>query len=73
MLNQMLTKDYIRNLKNNGNGAIGHLIKEYQDSSSLIFILENLGQLPKSFDGSFYRIANAQKFNREILGRKNYW
>ncbi len=53
MLNQMLTKDYIRNLKNNGNGAIGHLIKEYQDSSSLIFILENLGQLPKSFDGSF--------------------
>ncbi|MFZ6038884.1 MAG: DNA methyltransferase [Bacteroidota bacterium] len=49
----MLTKDYIRNLKNNGNGAIGHLIKEYQDSSSLIFILENLGQLPKSFDGSF--------------------
>lgn len=53
MLNQMLTKDYIRNLKNNGNGAIGHLVKEYQDSSSLIFILENLGQLPKSFDGSF--------------------
>jgi DNA modification methylase len=53
MLNQMLTKDYIRNLKNNGNGAIGHLTKEYQDSSSLIFILENLGQLPKSFDGSF--------------------
>ncbi len=49
----MLTKDYIKGLKNSGNGAIGHLIKKYQDVGTLIFILENLGQLPKDFDGSF--------------------
>lgn len=49
----MLTKEYIKDLKNNNNGAIGNLISEYQDSASLTFILENLGQLPKDFDGSF--------------------
>ncbi len=49
----MLTKEYIKELKNNGNGAIGEVIKRYNDSSSLTFILENLGQLPKDFDGSF--------------------
>jgi DNA modification methylase len=49
----MLTKEYIKELKNNGNGAIGHLVKDYQDSGSLTFILENLGQLPKDFDGGF--------------------
>ena len=49
----MLTKEYIKDLKNNGNGSIGHLINSYNDNSSLTFILENLGQLPKDFDGSF--------------------
>jgi len=49
----MLTKEYIKDLKSNGNGAIGHLVKDYKDSGSLTFILENLGQLPKDFDGSF--------------------
>ncbi|MBK9479521.1 MAG: HEAT repeat domain-containing protein [Bacteroidetes bacterium] len=49
----MLTKEYIKDLKSNGNGAIGHLVKDYKDSGNLTFILENLGQLPKDFDGSF--------------------
>ncbi len=49
----MLTKEYIKELKNNDSNAIEHLIKDYQDSGSLTFILENLGQLPKNFDGSF--------------------
>lgn len=49
----MLTKEYIKELKSNGNGAIRQVFKRYSDSSSLIFILENLGQLPKDFDGSF--------------------
>ena len=49
----MLTKEYIKNLKNNGNVEIESLLKNYQDSGSLIFILKNLGQLPKDFDGSF--------------------
>ncbi|MCC7429446.1 HEAT repeat domain-containing protein [bacterium] len=58
----MLTKEIIRSLKNNGNGAIGNLVKNYRDSGSLTFILENLGQLPKDFDGSFLP---------DLLGHKN--
>jgi DNA modification methylase len=58
----MLTKEYIKELKNNGNNAISNLVKNYKDSSSLIFILENLGQLPKDFDGSFLPA---------LLGHKN--
>ncbi len=49
----MLTKDYVKDLKSNGNGAIVSLINQYKDSGSLTFILENLGHLPKDFDGSF--------------------
>lgn len=49
----MLTKEYIRELKSKGNGDIGHLVSNYRDSGSLTFILENLGQLPQDFDGSF--------------------
>ena len=49
----MLTKEYIKKLKSNGNGDIAYLISNYKDSSSLTFILENLGHLPKDFDGSF--------------------
>jgi DNA modification methylase len=49
----MLTKDYIRKIKSNGNGDIGNLVKSHRDSGSIIFILEHLGQLPKDFDGSF--------------------
>ncbi len=49
----MLTKEYIKELKTIGNGAIGHLVKEYRDSGSLTFILESLGHLPSDFDGTF--------------------
>ncbi len=49
----MLTKEYVKELKSSGNGAIKNLVKEFKDSSSIVFILENLGQLPKDFDGSF--------------------
>ncbi len=48
-----LTKEYIKELKTNGNGAIGHLVMQYKDSNSITFILENLGQLPDNFDDSF--------------------
>lgn len=49
----MLTKEYIKEIKSHGHGDIGRLVKDYKDSGSLTFILENLGQLPKGFDGSF--------------------
>ncbi|MBN2881729.1 HEAT repeat domain-containing protein [Candidatus Woesearchaeota archaeon] len=49
----MLTKQYIKELKNNGNGDLSHLIKEQKDIASINFILEGLGRLPDSFDSSF--------------------
>jgi hypothetical protein len=49
----MLTKENISELKDKGNGDLGHLVHKLKDSGSLVFILENLGHLPKNFDGSF--------------------
>lgn len=49
----MLTKEYIKDIKNNGNGSIAELLDKYRDSGSLVFILESLGHLPKGFDGGF--------------------
>lgn len=49
----MLTKEYISQLKANGNGDLHYLTQKQKDSGSLVFILENLGHLPKNFDGSF--------------------
>lgn len=49
----MLTKEYIKELKSTGNGSIEKLISSFNDSKSLVFILENLGHLPKGFEGNF--------------------
>lgn len=49
----MLTKEYIKDLKSKNNYALGDIVRECPDSGSLTFILENLGKLPKDFDGSF--------------------
>ena len=49
----MLTKDFITELKNNGNGDVGYLVEKQRDNKSIIFILESLGALPLNFDGSF--------------------
>jgi DNA modification methylase len=49
----MLTKKFIVELKNKGNGDLGYLIQSQKDSGSIIFILENLGYLPKNFNGDF--------------------
>lgn len=50
----MLTKEEIKDLKINGNGTIGKLIREHFKSNVYILnILENLGHLPKNFDGSW--------------------
>lgn len=49
----MLTRDYIKELKHHGNGEIGKLIAENKNNvGSLVFILNNLGYLPKNFDSS---------------------
>lgn len=49
----MLQREYIQELKQKGNGGIGHFLRNYKDANSITFILENLGHLPKNFDGSF--------------------
>lgn len=49
----MLTKEYINELKNKGNGSIGQLISAFNEVGNIVYILENLGQLPKNFDSGF--------------------
>lgn len=47
-----LTKKYIDRLKAAGNGAIRQALETLEDNSGLAFVLENLGFLPRGFDGS---------------------
>ena len=49
----MITKEYITELKENGNGAIAELVDKQTDNQSIIFILENLGHLPKNYNGNW--------------------
>lgn len=50
----MLTKEYIIRLKQNGSYSdIANLVSTQRDVGSINFVLENLGQLPKNFEGSF--------------------
>ena len=46
----MLTKDHINELKREDNGAISKLIYGQKDNSKVLFVLENLGYLPKNFE-----------------------
>ncbi len=48
----MLTKDYVNEVKTNGNGALAKAIEGLKNTSSLSYFLENLGFLPDDFDGS---------------------
>lgn len=47
----MLTKEYINEVKTNGNGALALAIENIKDNSGLSYFLENLGFLPENFDG----------------------
>lgn len=51
---EILTKEYITNLKRQNNGELADLAKQYYTNSSyLTYILESLGHLPSSFDYSW--------------------
>lgn len=72
----MLTKAYINELKNKGNGAIGTLVNEHKNNiGSLVFILESLGPLPKTFDGSFltdltnHKSSDVRKMAIKTIGK----
>ncbi|MBF0242720.1 MAG: hypothetical protein HQK64_09650 [Desulfamplus sp.] len=53
--NNFYSKEYITVLKNSENGELGAILSKQQDNKTIIFILENLGHLPKNFDGSFLK------------------
>ena len=46
----MLTKEQINSCKQQGNGALIDLVENCQDNKSVLFILQNLGRLPRDFD-----------------------
>ncbi|OQX73055.1 MAG: restriction endonuclease subunit M [Bacteroidetes bacterium 4484_249] len=49
----MLTKEYVSEVKANGNGDLKKLVEAKNDDKSIVFILENLGYLPDDFDDSW--------------------
>lgn len=54
-----MTKQHITELKHKGSEELANLIESQRDVGSINFILENLGQLPKHFEGDFlYDLLN---------------
>ncbi len=59
----MLTKEHIRELKINGNGALREFVKSnIQNVGNLTFILKNLGHLPSGFEGQWLLELTNNKF-----------
>src|SRR5688572_29247075 len=51
----MISKEEIKKLKFEGNGALNALIRENKTNNKhLLYILEHLGHLPQNFDGSLF-------------------
>lgn len=78
MYQEPLTKEFIRNLKLQGNGRLATLAKQqYSNSGNLVFILENLGQLPKLFDAQWivslltYQNENVRFWAVKNIGKLN--
>lgn len=61
----MLTKEYVSEIKANGNGEIKDLVNSNNDNKSILFILENLGYLPNDFDDSWVQDLLTSK-NKKI-------
>ncbi|MCF6269673.1 MAG: HEAT repeat domain-containing protein [Melioribacteraceae bacterium] len=61
----MLTKEYVSEIKANGNGDIKELVNSNNDNKSVLFILENLGYLPNDFDDSWVQDLLTSK-NKKI-------
>ncbi len=68
----VFSKKYIAELKNRGNSDLAHFIAKQKDNKSLVFILENLGYLPKNFDGKFLiPLLNHEYSKIRLLAAKN--
>lgn len=77
----VLTKEYVKEIKQRGDVAISALIKKYSNNNgNLVFILENIGHIPASFnvnwliplldykneDVRFWAVKNLGKVDSEI-------
>lgn len=68
----MITKEYIKELKHNGNGDIGELVRNQRDVGTINFILESLGQLPSNFDSTFlYELLEHEHHQVRLNAVKN--
>ncbi|MBD3342058.1 MAG: restriction endonuclease subunit M [Candidatus Lokiarchaeota archaeon] len=68
----MLTKNDIAKIKNGENGELLKLLNPNRDSFSLIFILDNLGRLPRDLDGQFFVPLTKHKNDKvRLLAVKN--
>jgi len=69
----MLTKEHIQKLKNEQNGTIAQLVALHKENSGdLVFILKNLGKLPKNFTSSFlYDLTKHNNADVRLLAVKN--
>jgi len=50
---KMLTKEHISELKQDKNGGLAALAFKHGDSKEVLFILQNLGRVPKNFDADW--------------------
>ena len=68
----MITKEYISELKKRDNSELAELIRTQKDVGNINYILENLGKLPHSFDGSFlYDLLKHQHSQVRLNAVKN--
>jgi DNA modification methylase len=68
----MLTKEYITELKNRGNGELANLVNAQRDVGTIVFILESLGQLPADFHAEFlYNLLNHNHAHVRLNAVKN--
>jgi len=69
----MIAKEYITELKQNGNNELSNLIYSQKDVGSIIHILKSLGQLPKDFDSELlYNLLYHQHPQVRLYAVKNF-
>ena len=68
----MLNKEQTEKLKSNDNGDVNLLAKEQSSTKNLINTLENLGYLPKNFEGGFlFNLLEHKSPKVRLLAAKN--
>ncbi|MEZ5671210.1 MAG: DNA methyltransferase [Thiotrichaceae bacterium] len=67
-----LTREYISQLKHSDEAQINLFLRKQSDTSSVVFFLENLGHLPKGFQGDFlYSLLGHESAKVRLLAAKN--